>query len=1045
MAMADQAVDADFIHKVEILAFSGRDGDAQTLCSHRLANHPDDVTALHCLVLLHSGRGEWDRALERALKVLSLAPQHFPATLNAGLMLDRLGRIDEALPMLERAVSLDPRRVEAHSALGNALAKAGQHTRAGACFQQALNLAPSNPDCLNNLGATLLNLGRPAQAIPALRVALAAQPGHAGARMNLADALRVLDNYDEAERLYSEAIEADPDCADAYQRLGLLRADQGHMDTALTALRRAVELAPDSVNTHLSLAITLLTGGRMLEGWYEYEWRRQSQAWKKIEPPFPAWNGDPLLGHSILLWGEQGSGDVLQFLRFVPAVKAMGATVIVRVPAALKALAASLPGIDRVVTSEAEVEVADCQASLHSLPFLLNLEAQDVSGEPYLTVPEARVAGWRRVLDGVNGLKVGVCWAGNPGNRVDARRSAPVDVMALLPQVPGITYLNLQLGSRSGEFSCLGTHGLDVTDNLSDLNDTAALITLLDVVVTVDTAVAHLAGALGRPVLLMLPVAADWRWLRDRTDTPWYDSVRLIRQTIPGEWREVALEVGFDLLARIGIQRGAAKVGGPDAVAGHFTAGKLTEAEVETWRSMAVSGATAPLLSLLGAIRLKRGTPASAVPPLRLAIQAGMENAEIYGNLAIALRRLDRLDDAADAFLKALELEPDHPGTLFNYGNLLTYRGRYAEALDLYQRASDLEPERHDIRYNLGNALRDVGRIDDAEQCYLAILTDQPDNAEVRNSLGMLRLLLGRMAEGWPDYESRWQAADLVVSNHAIPMWDGLPLDGRTVLLHAEQGFGDTMQFVRYAPLMADMGGKVVLEIQPELVDLCRLLPGIDKVVARGKALPRFDCHAPLLSLPRLFGTELDSIPAEIPYLRVGPTKVKHWQAKFGRRDRLRVGLVWAGNPRHAKDNLRSITLKDLEPLAAVTGIAWFSLQVGPKRQDLEAHAGWSRGAVDLGGQIEKFSDTAAILSHLDLVITVDTAVAHLAGAMGLPAWVLLPPAPDWRWMLNREDSPWYPSLRLYRGGQAGQWDDAVGRITADLAAKVKAGKRNGT
>jgi len=542
----------DLLVTVDVLVRGGRLADAVRACRQALAEDPGSVAAFHCLCMLLSGQGQWAEALDCARKALSLAPDHFAATLNAGMLLGRLGRADEALETLKRAVALAPGRFEAHQALGNAHAAAGRHGAALASFRQALALAPADPGCANNLGATLLNLGCPQEAEAILAHAHASAPYHEGIAGNLAEAWRVLDRLDAAEALCRELMAAEPQSAVAHRRLGMVRADGGQLDDAIALLRRAVELAPDEVETHIGLALALLAAGRYGEGWREYEWRRRLPAWRADEPPLPGWGGEGLDGRAILLWGEQGIGDSVQFLRFAPAVKALGATVLLKVDAALGPLAAGAAGIDRLA-GDGSLPPADCQASLHSLPVLLGVTLDSLPPPLPPPLPEAARQRWRSRLAPVEGLRVGLAWAGNAAHRLDTRRSLPPEALAVLDEIPGLEWINLQLGPRRAEF---GGRGWDFADHLTDLAETAALIAELDVVVTVDTVIAHLAGTMGRPVLLLLPLAAEWRWLRGRADSPWYPSVRLFRQQRPGDWAAPLAEVRDHLREMTGRDHG---------------------------------------------------------------------------------------------------------------------------------------------------------------------------------------------------------------------------------------------------------------------------------------------------------------------------------------------------------------------------------------------------------------------------------------------------------------------------------------------------------
>jgi hypothetical protein len=267
-------------------------------------------------------------------------------------------------------------------------------------------------------------------------------------------------------------------------------------------------------------------------------------------------------------------------------------------------------------------------------------------------------------------------------------------------------------------------------------------------------------------------------------------------------------------------------------------------------------------------------------------------------------------------------------------------------------------------------------------------------------------------------------------------LWDGSDLHGRTILLWTEQGLGDSIQFVRYAPLVAARGGRVLLHVPESLAALLAACPGVGRVVTEDEPLPDFDCHAPLMSLPLLLGTTLESIPAAVPYLSADPARIERWRRELDGVAGLKVGVAWQGNPAHKKDRQRSFPLTRFEPIARISGVRLFSLQKGFGAEQLEG--GVSFPITELGSRLLDLTDTAAVLANLDLLICPDTSPAHLAGALGVPVWVALPFACDWRWLADREDSPWYPTLRLYRQERQGDWDPVFERITSDLAQLVR-------
>jgi tetratricopeptide (TPR) repeat protein len=381
--------------------------------------------------------------------------------------------------------------------------------------------------------------------------------------------------------------------------------------------------------------------------------------------------------------------------------------------------------------------------------------------------------------------------------------------------------------------------------------------------------------------------------------------------------------------------------------------------------------------------------------------------AAALNQLGHVLACLERFDEAAPCFLGALAV-PDEP-----------------EAMAL----------RHG---NLGSVLGQVGEYAEELQCYERALAIRPSPlTRVNRSLALLRL--GDFLNGWREYEHRWghgAPQEKTRRGFAEPLWTGGPVSGRRILLHAEQGFGDTIQFVRYVPLVAARGAEVILEVQPPLMRLLQGVPGVQHLIAHGDPLPAFDLQCPLLSLPLAFGTKVSTIPNCLPYVCTDAAVRKPWARRLDTEKRLKVGLVWAGSPAHGKDRTRSAPAECLAPLLRTEGAAFYSLQVGGRPGDYERLAA-AGPLCDLAPLLTDFAETAAAIEHLDVLIAVDTAVAHLGGAMGAETWLMVPYVPDWRWMLNREDTPWYRNMRLFRQPARGDWPAVVERMRQELAAKI--------
>ncbi len=478
----------------------------------------------------------------------------------------------------------------------------------------------------------------------------------------------------------------------------------------------------------------------------------------------------------------------------------------------------------------------------------------------------------------------------------------------------------------------------------------------------------------------------------------------------------------------------------PEAAETHFelgntlhAAGQYEEAAQSYLRAIECRPTHAEASHNLGVTRTMQLRTAEAIAAYEEAVRIRPDYPEPHNNLGTLLQALGRDDRAMHHYQEALRISPESLEVRYNLALFAQERERLEEAVDAYCELLERKPDHVEARNNLGNTLLALGRPKEAILSYRQTLVDAPDSAEARWNLGLTQLLLGRFKEGWAGHEWRFGQKDTVPRLFPQPMWDGSPLEGRRILLHAEQGLGDTLQFVRYAPLVQQRGGIVILECQQPLVRLLAGASGIDRLIARGHPLPEFDCHTPLLSLPAIFRTVLDTIPAAVPYIKASPEEVERWreiiESHAGARSGLKVGLTWAGNPRHRNDRNRSLAPSDLSALAGLDETVFFQLQKDmTTAPDLDM--------IELLDSTSDFLDTAAILQNLDLLISVDTSVAHLAGALGRPVWTLLPFAPDWRWMTGRSDSPWYPSMRLYRQQSRKDWAEVLGRVRGDLTQK---------
>ncbi len=1172
------------------------------------------------------------RALKRPLealasyeRVLQLRPDSVEAMSNRGNALRDLKRFPEALACYQGALERHPESVEAHNNLGNALWDLKRPAEALACYDRALAIYPDYAQAHSNRGNALLDLKRLDEALASYDRSLKIDPANVEAHNNRGNALLALRQLDEALKSYERALEIAPDYPEALSNRGNALRDMSRTGEALAAYARALQCAPDSPEIHWNEGLCRLLVGDFDMGWSRFEWRWKtaigSREWRNY--PQPYWVGkEPLRGKTILLYAEQGYGDTIQFCRYVRDVAALGAKVVLEVQAPLKTLLSGLDGAAVVLARGESLPDFDYYASLMSMPLAFAANLGTISGAAYLAVDAGREKVWQSRLAATGRKKVGLVWSGNASFANDHNRSASLQEIkglvndsfdfyclqkelrlndrATLAQIPGITFLG---------------------ESLKDFSDTSALVLAMDIVITVDTGVAHLAGALGKEVWIMLAYTPDWRWLLNTNDSPWYASVRLFRQPRPGDWTSVVERVSAELHKRFGLAPrvmqapGALPKSSLSQAAGEKMAlaitlhqrGQLDQAETLYKEVLRFQPGHVDALQLLATIYAQRGCTAEAVALFEQALvnapdhmgllnnygnalqdlrrheeavkayenalRVSPDHVEALSNRAAALRELDRPEEALASCERALALAPDHASAHCNRGNILRDLSCPAEALQSFDKAIQIKPdyaEAHNNRGNVlrdlerpaealqsydqaltirpayaqalnnrGNALRDLGRPDEALTSYDQALKIRPDyvdalnsrgnalrelsifdealesldralqidpervqalnnrgnvlqdmmlaeqalasyeralgidpgNAETLNNRGkalqdlhrceealksyagaqqarpdyadahwneaLCRLLMGDFLPGWKKYEWRWKKRPLMSAARDFPqpLWLGeAPLQGKAILLHSEQGLGDTIQFSRYASQVARLGAKVLLEVQPPLKALLQNLDGVSQVLRVGETLPPFDYHCPLLSLPLAFQADQSNISGT-SYLQGDPQKISEWQSRLGEADRMRIGLVWSGGTSHKNDRNRSLAFENFLPLLDRRA-NFFCLQKVLRPQDREGLE-QAPGIKFVGDALGDFSETAALVSLMDLVITVDTSVAHLAGAMGKEVWLLLPFSPDWRWLLGRTDSPWYDSARLFRQPRVGEWGSVLDEVIAALDARL--------
>jgi tetratricopeptide (TPR) repeat protein len=1011
------------------------------------------------------------------------------------------GRLEDAAGIYRSILSINPTDADTHHVLGLVYAELLQWTQAREAIETAIRCNPERALFKRSLGDVCRSGGDGEAALAAYNQALQLSPDDAETLLNLGNLLNENGDLKKAMAIYERILVAHPGDPQALNNIGKTYFDQADIDSAIKYYNESIQRDPEYAEARFNRAVALLLKGELAKGWLDYEWRFKRQNAQKVYPHAlqgRRWNGSPFGGECLLVHCEQGLGDVLHFCRYLPMVKALGGTVIFEAHRPLMPLLQTMSAIDEVIPFNSSSPPAiryDLHIPLLSLPLLMKTTLAKVPAKiPYLHADPQRAAAWRgRLPEG--GLRVGLVWS---GSATDPQRACRLKDWQAWWGDERIRFFSLQKGPATDQAEALTASQpmVQLGAELTNFSETAAAIAHLDLVISVDTAVAHLAGAMGKPVWVLLPLVPDWRWLLNRGDSPWYPTARLFRQTRRNDWSQVIDEVGAALKTLLGatiedtavqpsrntqavaavaaraqgfLEEGRRKsdagdLGGavtafqqalsahPGWAEAHFELGRAYHGQGRLSQAIAAYRAASrvmpemqPAYANLGLAYYQSGDLEQAGLAYEKAIGLHRNLAAIFTNLGIVREEQRNLEEAKACYHCALRIDSGYADAHFNLGNIHLSQHELEHALTCYTQALQSEPRHFKALGNMGRAYHLMGLIDPALDCYDRAIALKPDNPEAHLNRAVARLLVGEWDTGWNDYEWRFQCRDWKRTYpHRLygQRWQGESFKGQTLLVHSEQGIGDAIQFARYLRLAKARGGRVIFETRRSLLSLFASLEGVDERIELSADKPpavHYHYYVPLGSLPGIFKTTLNNVPDETPYLKADTDKVRLWQQRLPA-EGLNVGLVWGGNDTYKE---RSCTLADMSPLGFVKGTNWIGLQKGPAAaqaspERLPRHF----NVVNWGAMFEDFSDTAAALECLDLIISIDTSVAHLAGAMGKPVWVLLPAVPDWRWLLERSQTPWYPSAHLFRQSRDGGWGRVIAHMSASLEQWRK-GKRN--
>jgi tetratricopeptide (TPR) repeat protein len=993
-----------------------------------LSRDPNHAQAHRLVGMVYQSTGRTLEAVEHYRTALRLRPDLIAVNLNLGVALQQIGRADDAIRLYRDVLARNPRLGEVHGNLGAALAAAGQYEAALMHYENALETKPGEPLLLYNMGNAYSKLERFDEAIRAYRRALKGNPALVEAHFNLGNAFRETGRLKQAGEAYRAALERYPKHLEARTNLGTVLVRQRRFEEADALYRDAIQRSPEDPTPHWMLGQLLLLQSDFERGWPEFAWVERVEG---SDPPpklAPEWDGGPLTGRRVRVYREPsyGIGDEIMFATCLPElVDEAGECLIEADPRLVPLLRRAMPKalVRAPGQAAAGSEGWHVESSMSAAVRHRRRRLEDFDSRQQCLLPDpVACRRWRERLSGLTGpLKVGIAWHGGSLYRERRERSIDLARWSAVLDTEGVEFVNLQHGAARSQAASYGgrIHDWQEIDPNSRFDDYAALVASLDLVISVDCTTAHLAGALGVKTWVLLANVPNWRWLLDRSSSPWYPGMRLYRQTVPEDWDTVLADVLRDLkdiAARRRQEQGDARSRGAAAVLeqaiAHHTAGELLEAATR-YREV---------------IRIDPG------------------NAEAHHNLAGVLQQQGWINDAISELGAALQIRPEYAEAHYNLGNLLRLQDRLSEAVRHYRRAVALQPKFAQAHNNLAGVLKELGELDAAREHYDRALLLDPENNDARFNRATLMMLQGELKGGRREHESRLQRRDLGhrVFPAPFPAWDGSDLSERTVLVCAEQGMGDEVMYASCIPALVERSRRCIVQCDPRLAPLFRRsFPAAEIVGAPREedrqllsSLGEVDVHVVAGSLPYHLGLGTPTHPAPVAYLVPEPQQAAVWRERLdGLPQGLNVGISWRSLGDVKERAARTIALERWAPVLSTPGVNFINVQYGPTAQELEAAERAVGVHVHDWDDLDRFNDLeglAAQLACLDLVITIDNSTAHLAGAVGTPTWILLPLVPDWRWLLGRSETPWYPRTRLIRQQRRGEWSDVIDR-TAEV------------
>jgi len=980
-------------------------------------------------------RKEEKNAEKYYLKGIALFPGSYKLLNDYGVFLAGIGKSDEAAGYFEQAIKINPLFTEA---IFNAAAEAEKkcdYSKAEKYYLKVLEIISTDFNALTNLANLKLKTKKFMEAEEYYKKALSVKNDF-NANNNLGFALQRQNKLDEAEHFFLRALEITP-AYGVYYNLGNNFYLNGKFKEAQDYYLKSLEINADYREAKVALSFIQLSMKNFKEGWKNFKYSLFPNLLTE-KAGIKKWEGEDLNGKTLLVYSEQGLGDNIHFARYIHYAKKAGAKIKFLCDKNLADLISNPEYAEFIHEIENPGEIDFCCSLLELPSFLFDLGVDDHSLVKYIKTDSGKSE--NNIINFPDEkIKIGFVWKGNPNHQFDAFRSAELENFLTLFELENACFYSLQITDEE-EIKILSQKNSNVfTINFKGKNFTE-FVSKLDLIITVDTMMAHFAGTLGKPVWILLAKVCDWRWGMEGSESYLYPSAKLFRQKELGNWEPIFKEIKENLLKLTNSSENLVRTEQEILAEAH----KLIE-QKEYAKAEALLKDAALHFPHSEEVYLLSGYFYQICENLHDALNSYLNIIKInpsnhiaYSNMGVVLKDLKRFDEAEKSLSIAIKINDSNAIAYNNMAIISHLKGDFEKSRGCLEKALALNPFYHEAYINLSNYYDTAGDMTKALESIEKAIEITPHSADAHFNKSVILLKEGYDLEGWKEYEWRKKKAEYQKRNFSIPELISTDVYGKTILVYDEQGYGDTIQFARYIEFLKQRGAKVILECHKSLVRLMKSCKGIAEVYSRGELKEKefkFDNQTALLSLPLLLYREVSEIPANVPYLEANERPDLFWHENYSFKSAYKIGIFWRG--KQPVTNLqRAANLKFFEHIAKMENVKIFSLQKeGITKEENEMMTEF--GINDLSPQLGDFSDTASIIKALDLVITIDTSVAHLSGALGVKTWTILSKRADWRWYRKIDYSPWYPSMKLFRQENYNDWKTVFEKISKKLNTEL--------